>query len=1011
MASRNASFTIGVLTPYAGGFYYGAVLAAIHGAARLRGARVVALHTVGLDLHWPGEREPAFLALDVADAWIAINGFDSPDFASRIIEANLPLVYLSERPAELACCSILPDNREGARVATLHLIDHGHRRIGFMGFLDQYDVRERYEGYLDAHRDRGLPTDPSLLFAAQGAMEIAGEEIGAKLVESGMPCTAMVAATDKSALGMIPVLHEAGYEVPRDFAVVGFDDIEKAQYANPPLTTVRQRFDRLGAIAAETLLDHLQHGAALPEVIRVPSMFIRRVSCGCRPRESLAPPRILPTHLHPADALERALLEAAGKSSLSVVAAQAWSGARRIADAVFALSQGSSELDRSALVDAWDGFLAISRDVESIEGVIAILEAYSEAWLQSDTGGLRDAAAHQRVQVGLRQLRIDLMRQWRIIEQASNRDCDYAAEANTRINLTLTGQDFADARSLTWLRWTRVQYGNLGLWSETTEQSTRQLQIVSEYGKLDLAATLLDTLHRPARFPPPLIQKLVEHFGDDNIVMVVPIRGHKENRGLLTVIGPIETDLLDHVGNVYDWATLIGSSLEREDVEGQLRNHIVRDSLTGLPNRALLMERLERLIATDRNSIDQRFAVLVFDLDDFKSINDSLGHLIGDRLLVDFTLRLQSCLRDTDTIARLGGDEFAVLVQNVVHENDALAVAARIHEALRAPFSLAGDSVFTSCSLGVVLSTPQHASAADLLRDADTAMYRAKVQGRARSAVFDRDMHTQAVERLHLDSRLRQALERGEFELYYQPLISLHTNCPVGAEALIRWNHPERGCLSPARFLSVAEEVGLAIPISKWVIDSACREAATWQSTQAEPFYVNVNVPAQHFKDPNFVKLVLSTLERYNLPPAALGLELVESSLIEHPEATSKVLEQLRSLGVKTAIDDFGTGYSSLSYLKLLPLSVLKLDRGFIQGIPDDAHDAAITSAIITMAHGLGLTVVAEGVESIAQARFLRAKGCDLLQGFLLSVPLPADECRRYLASGGQPDLVLRATA
>jgi EAL domain-containing protein (putative c-di-GMP-specific phosphodiesterase class I) len=350
-------------------------------------------------------------------------------------------------------------------------------------------------------------------------------------------------------------------------------------------------------------------------------------------------------------------------------------------------------------------------------------------------------------------------------------------------------------------------------------------------------------------------------------------------------------------------------------------------------------------------------------------------------------------------------------VPSVVQDGDALEIAKRIHESLRAPFTLDGDPVFTSCSTGVVFSTPHHLAAADLLRDADTAMYRAKLLGRARSAVFDSDMHAQAKERLRLDSTLRQALERNEFELYYQPLISLRNNRPIGAEALIRWNHPERGRLLPARFLSVAEEVGLAIPISKWVIETACREAALWRTLTTEPLYVNVNVPPQHFKDPQFVELIQSTLERYQLPASALGLELVESSLIEQQQATIEVLEQLLRLGVKTAIDDFGTGYSSLSYLKLFPLSVLKLDRGFIQGVPDDPHDTAITSAIITMAHGLGLTVVAEGVESPAQAKFLRSQGCDVLQGFLLSRPLAAKECRRFLSGGGQPELVLKQTA
>jgi diguanylate cyclase (GGDEF)-like protein len=1010
MGKKGRGITIGVLTPYAGGFYYGAILAAIHVAARAHGARIIALHTVGMDLLWPDEPGSGPLALDVADGWIAINEFDSVRFASRVVAAGKPLVYLSERPEGLRCCSVLPHNRQGAKAATRHLIEHGHRRIAFAGFLGQYDLRERYDGYLDAHHEAGIEPDPSLLFWCHNNLELDGEEVGKKLVEAKLPCTALVAGTDKTALGVIPILKQAGYDIPGQFAIVGFDDIEKAQYADPPLSTVRQRFDLLGATATETLLAHLEDGTALPELVRVPTAFVCRNSCGCVAAATLSSPRVDSSDEPPIAALTNALLAAAGTRSLGTVPLPIWPGAERIAEHLHAIAEDRRGLAVSELTVAWNGFLEAGRDVESVEGVVAILEAFADSWARLGDASESEARS-RRLNLGVRHLRIELMRQWRVAEQVRSRYYDFVAEANAKINVALAGKDFANAKSLSWLRWTRLRYGALGLWVQGDSDQPRQLRIISEYGAAGLENTLLNQSYGAAQFPPPTTRELVEHFGDENLLMIVPITGPDKNRGLLTVVGPVEVELIDHVGSVHDWAALVGASLEREDVEAQLRHHALRDSLTGLPNRALLMERLERVITAAQRSDARRFAVLFLDLDDFKSINDSLGHLAGDRLLVDIAQRLQSCLGETDTIARLGGDEFAVLVPSVQYDSDALEVVTRIHEALRAPFTLDGDPVFTSCSTGVVFNSRYHECAADLLRDADTAMYRAKLQGRNRSAIFDSDMHAQAVERLRLDSRLRQALERNEFELHYQPLFSLLTNRPIGAEALIRWNHPERGCLSPARFLSVADEVGLAIPISKWVIETACREAASWQGGTDEPIYVNVNIPAQHFKDPNFVELIQGTLERFNLPAAALGLELVESSLIEHQQSTIEVLAHLRRLGVRTAIDDFGTGYSSLSYLKLFPLSVLKLDRGFIQGVPEDPHDTAITSAIIAMAHGLGLTVVAEGVESVAQAKFLRAQGCDALQGFLLSRPLPAEECRRFLANAGRPDLVLRATA
>jgi EAL domain-containing protein (putative c-di-GMP-specific phosphodiesterase class I) len=340
-----------------------------------------------------------------------------------------------------------------------------------------------------------------------------------------------------------------------------------------------------------------------------------------------------------------------------------------------------------------------------------------------------------------------------------------------------------------------------------------------------------------------------------------------------------------------------------------------------------------------------------------------------------------------------------------------LEIASEIQEVLRPPCNLNGNAVFTSCSIGIALSTDRHRHAEELLREADTAMYRAKLEGRARHEVFDSGMHAQAVERLRLDSRLRQALDRGEFELYYQPVFGLAAGIPLGAEALIRWNHPEQGCLAPARFLAVAEEVGLAIRISQWVINTACREAKLWQRPGEPARYVNINLPAQHLKDPGLVDYIEQTLSRHALPPQALGIELVESTLIENQKSVIFTLRALRALGVRTAVDDFGTGYSSLSYLKRFPIDVLKIDRSFVHGVPGDVYDCAIAGAIITMAHDLKLTVVAEGVETPAQVRFLRAHLCDSLQGFLLSRPLPAPECREFLRSPTRSQLLLELTA
>ncbi len=976
------SSVVGVLSPYTGGFYYGAIIAGIQRAARRRGARVVVLHTTGLQLWWP-DSDALPLALSDVDGWIAVNDVSAPRFLNHVAALGRPLVYLSRRPQGVSCCTVLPDNHGGTLSAVRHLLDHGHTRIAFVGLLSQLDLRERYEGYVAAHHERGLEPDPALLYWTSNNLEPDGSDVGRQMVADGLPCTAIAAGTDKLAIGLVLALREEGVEVPEQVAVVGFDDIEKAQYVDPPLSTVRQRFDVLAGKATDTLLDHLHHATKLPNTVRVATALVTRASCGCTGSAAERVAVEAESDTGRPEALTRALLELAGATSQYAIGRSAWPEAERVAHYVHELSQGRPAPAKH-LRGAWKGFVDHNHDIDSIDRAIGMTADAALAWAELDE-------RRQYVRQGLRPLRVELMRQWRAAQHERNRYYDFVAEANGRINQALTGNEFREAKALSWLKWTRLRYGALGLW-DIAASGERRLRIVSEYGAGE--ESLLGRDFAADEFPPRAASDLSAELGPDNVLMVVPVPGQSDNLGLLAVAGPIEVEFLDHVGSLGDWASLLGASLQRERVEQKLRESASHDALTGLPNRAQLMERLAAL--QEATTFGSRFAVLFLDLDDFKNVNDSLGHVAGDQLLVDIAARLSASLEAGEMVARLGGDEFAILVPDIQHEADALDVVTRIQEALRPPFELDGNVVFTSCSVGVTFSTESDAPATELLRNADTAMYRAKLEGRARHEIFHHGMHTQAMERLRLDTRLRRALERGEFALHYQPLQCQRSGRAIGAEALIRWNHPQQGLLSPSRFLAVAEEVGLAIPISRWVLETACAEAKHWQHVQGAP-YVNVNLPAQHLKDPNFVALIQELLERFDLPRGALGLELVESSLVEDLDATTTLLLQLADLGVRTAIDDFGMGYSSLSYLKRLPVQTLKIDRAFIAGVPHDGRDAAIVRAVIEMGHGLDLQIVAEGVERPEQLDFLRAQGCDAVQGFLLSRPLSAGQCRNFL--------------
>ena len=979
-------------------------MAGVQRAARARQVRVVALQTLGMELVWPDEPASGPLALHRVDGWLVANDFDSAEYARRVSAHGKPFVYLSQRPAGLECCAVLPDNEKGAYRATAHLIQHGHRRIAYAGFLGQLDLRERYEGYLAAHRDASIDPDPRLLFSTENNLEIDGREIGRKLVERGLSCSAVVAGTDKTALGIISMLTESGYRVPEDVAIVGFDDIEKAQYAEPPLSTVKQRFDWLGFEGAQVLLNHLLDSAPLPEEVRVPTVFVARHSCGCNPVATLPPPPARGLGATSEVALSELLLAAAESRHLERLSVDSWPGSERIQQHLELVASGRPGLSKVELSGVWGGLLEVNRDVESVEAQVTVLEEWVRARLDDPEV---DVVVAQALRLAVRQLRIELMRSWRLAEQERSRYYDFVAEANGRINQALAGAAFATAKTLNWLRWTRIRYGCLGIWEQATGSAPRQLRVIGDYGFDGRTGSIIDTRHAPADFPPLAACDLLERLGFEDVLIVVPIVGARNNRGLLMLAGPVEVELCDHVGSIGDWAALVATSLEREEVEREIRENALRDALTGLPNRALFLDRLEQVISAHRRYEQQQFAVLFIDLDDFKRINDSLGHIAGDQLIVQVAGRLQASMRETDTIARLGGDEFAIVLPNVSGDDEVMEVVARLQEALRPVFTLRGNSVFTSCSIGIAFSSTRHQSAEELLRDADTALHRAKFQGRARHEVFDSGMHDQAVQRLKLDSRLRQALDRGEFELFYQPLFSLKTGRVAGAEALIRWNHPEQGRLPPSRFLAIAEEVGLAIPISEWVLQTACREAKAWQVAGQPARYVNVNVPGLHVKTAGFVDSVRDALERSELDPTALGLELVESTLIENRRSTIETLQVLHDMGVRTAIDDFGTGYSALSYLKRFALSALKIDRGFVKGVPKDLHDSAIASAIIAMAHDLRLSVVAEGVENEMQLDFLRQHECDVVQGFLLSRPLPADECRALLVDHGKSHALL----
>jgi diguanylate cyclase (GGDEF)-like protein len=440
---------------------------------------------------------------------------------------------------------------------------------------------------------------------------------------------------------------------------------------------------------------------------------------------------------------------------------------------------------------------------------------------------------------------------------------------------------------------------------------------------------------------------------------------------------------------------------ERRQIEEQLRHNAFHDGLTDLANRALFTDHLQLALARAKRHEDYRFAVLFLDLDRFKVVNDSLGHVVGDKLLVGVARRLETAVRPGDTVSRLGGDEFTILLDDLGDAGEAEAVAGRLLRELAMPYNLGGHEVFVNVSIGVAVGSTDYTRPEDLLRDADTAMYRAKQLGKARYEVFDQGMHARAMDRLELERDLRRAVERRELFLQYQPIVSLETGAVRGFEALVRWQHPERGVMPPAKFIPLAEETGLIIPIGMWVLGEACRQIRRWQELcpAGGPLTMSVNLSGRQFTQPDLLEQIEAVLRETGLDPRGLKLEITESVVMENLEGATRTLERLRALGVELSVDDFGTGYSSLSYLQRFPVSTLKIDRSFVSRMTESEGTAEIVRTVTRLAQNLGMGVVAEGVETERQREMLRALECEFGQGYYFSRPMDGDAAEELLLS------------
>jgi len=492
-------------------------------------------------------------------------------------------------------------------------------------------------------------------------------------------------------------------------------------------------------------------------------------------------------------------------------------------------------------------------------------------------------------------------------------------------------------------------------------------------------------------------------------LIVVPFSAEQDGAvlGALCVMGSPERKWSDRdvaaiaglVETLSSELTLHSAIQDRKEEEVKLRHTTLHDALTGLPNRTLFMQRTDQAIARAKRYPDHLFAILFLDLDRFKVVNDSLGHQVGDELLVAVARRLEQCLRTEDTVARLGGDEYGILLDRIRNVADAARVAQRILKSLAEPVNLSGYEVYTSASIGIVDSATAHGLSEYMIRSADMAMYRAKGAGKAGYEIFDRAMHADALARLQLETDLRHAVQREEFVAYYQPVISLETGEIAGFEALIRWKHPERGLVPPNDFIPLAEETGMILPMGQWILGEACRQVAGWQQAfpRAEPLSIGVNLSVKQFAQPDLREHIADIVKTTGVLPNTLKLEITESVIAGNPDHAITVLDGLKTIGIEIYMDDFGTGYSSLSYLTHLPIDCIKIDRSFVSQMETKDRHFQLVRTILTLARTVNLRAVAEGVESTPQLLALRKLGCEFGQGYLFSRPLPPAEIEALL--------------
>ncbi|KGM11802.1 EAL domain-containing protein [Cellulomonas bogoriensis] len=1103
-----ASFTVLALTHRVGGFYNGEVLQGLLRETSAAGGRLVVVQTVHPEdnaLHLTLESFELPIAEELVDAVVSIAPAVTGPYLARIQARGVPVVLVSDHAAGVTAPVVTPDNAAGVRAGLEHLMAHGHTRIGFVADLSQHDFRERLEVYRAVMTERGLPAGSDLFFRADSYGEHGGARAArAMLARPNLP-TAVMTATDRNALGLVRALRAGGARVPHDVAVVGFDDVPQAEFAIPSLSSVRQRFDVVGALAGRLVRDMVAGRPVASGLHRATaSVVVPRGTCGCRTDLLNGEDPGVSTGRVPVSRRElrrmlHTLLDDRGRGSLDrATVDQVLTHVERVVDR-------TGPADHTAVAELVRSLQRVAPRVSTLHEVATALTQYLDRLLSAGTQEVRDPSTATALHAALWQVR-----SWGVVEQSNRREASVVEHGMTAGDLQRTPA--ATSRRMGWLGGTHVRAGLLGLWEDRDRREV--LRVTGVHDTTGTIGTVAGAQIPVREFPGRDLIDAADH-DEAEVCMVVPVRSRARHSGAMAVLGRITSEW-DREPYHY-WAQQLNQALESEELEEaarlseerytvaaqaandglweldvtagtmnlstrcrdlldlphdtsvdldgwmgavhpqdrqrvrtalrslttragvpaivefrvsasdgtsrwllcrglgaadetsgeverlagslsdidqskaleeQLRRASLFDAVTGLPNRPSFVERLGEALDRHRRR-GARFAVLFLDVDGFKLVNDSLGHLMGDELLRVLAERLQTDARSQDVVARFGGDELAVLLQEPVPD-DLEAVAARVQSLVAAPMVLAEHEVSVTASVGIATCDTGYTEPEDVLRDVDLAMNHAKDAERGTVAVFDPQMHARAADRLRSRAELRAALAERQFVVHYQPVVDLTGGPLRHLEALVRWEHPERGLLMPGQFLPAMEEDGTVATLGEWLTEEVVRQLAEWHGAGSCPVTVAVNLSHREFWSVGLVERVRRLLDTYDVPAEALVMEITEGVFMDEPEAARTVMQALRESGIRLHVDDFGTGQSSLNALRTFPVDALKIDGSFVRELGVVHQTTELLRIIVEMGAALGLDVVAEHVETENQAQALQLLGCAYAQGWLYGRAMPA---------------------